>query len=213
MLISMRIDLHIIFQWCELYDSYSTVTWQRLLRLVNLWLLMRHYILWDTKHFFSIIQISHTKTGFFGNIWWCSFSIHMQKCTKCCQTIIWRQSFYINATIDFVNYLVTHTKNQVYLTGQNTSTHCLDTSTESAIPVSLLWVHFKKKEMEFGRKFLTKKIMQFSAKHATSKKESKICAFCHKQWTQNQNKKNNFYNLTKDGTGIVDQLNDHFSTQ
>lgn len=69
MLISMRIDLHIIFQWCELYDSYSTVTWQRLLRLVNLWLLMRHYILWDTKHFFSIIQISHTKTGFFGNIW------------------------------------------------------------------------------------------------------------------------------------------------
>ena len=69
MLISMRIDLHIIFQWWELYDSYSTVTWQRLLRLLNLWLLMRHYILWDTKHFFSIIQISHTKTGFFGNIW------------------------------------------------------------------------------------------------------------------------------------------------
>ena len=40
--------------------------------------------------------------------------------------------FYINATIDYVMYLVTQTKNQVNLKEQNISTDCLYTSIEAA---------------------------------------------------------------------------------
>ena len=85
-----------------MYDSYSTLTWQSMLQLVNFWLMMRHYTTWDMKIFE-----------------WCWLPKHIQKCTICCQTIIWKWSFHINARIDnlleLINHLVTQNKTQVNL--------------------------------------------------------------------------------------------------